>query len=70
MIVKKERSNSKGVFFISFGLSDKEFSVIRDDKGIKEQSFKFSGMEEGKQRDVVEARGLHSNEDRVFGVKV
>ena len=69
MIVKKERSNGKGIFFISFGLSNKEFSVIRDNKGIKEQGFKFSIMEEGKQRDVVEARGLHSNEDRVFGVR-
>ncbi|GEM_PF-5808944 len=58
MIVKKERSNGKGIFFISFGLSDGEFSVIRDEEGIKEQSFKFSSMEEGKQRDVVKARGF------------
>jgi len=54
MIVKKERSNGKGIFFISFGLSDREFSVIRDEKRIKEEGFKVSGREGGKQRDVPE----------------
>jgi len=60
----EELSNSKGVFFIGLGFTQREFSEIRDKKGINDNSVNFFGREERKEIDMVAASGFHASHDR------
>jgi hypothetical protein len=60
----EELSNSEGVFFIGLGFTQREFSEIRDKKGINHNSVNFFGREEGKEIDMVAASGFHASHDR------
>lgn len=68
---EKEFSYSKGVFFIGFSFSQREFSEIGDKKWVNNEDINTFVREEGKEIDMVATSGFHSshNTGEVFTVR-
>jgi hypothetical protein len=71
-----ELSNCKGVFFISFGLSQKQLGKIRDENRINNNSINSFRTEERKEIDMITTSRFHCSKNfrrvfanRIYGLK-
>lgn len=61
---KEEPSDSKGIFLIGFGFSQRELNEVGDKKGVNDDGIDTFGNKEGVKIDVVAAGGLHGSNNR------
>ncbi len=68
---KKESGNSKGVFLIGLGFTQRQLCEIRDQKGIDDNGVNLFGGQERKEIDMIAACGFHACHDsrEVFAVR-
>ena len=71
LVDEDEPGDSKGVFLIGLGLTQRQFGKIRDQQRINDNSINLFGGQEGKKIDMVAACGFHSSHDsrEVFTVR-
>jgi hypothetical protein len=63
LVDEDELGDGEGVFLIGFGLTQRQFSEIRDQKGINDNGINLFGGQKGKEIDMVAACGFHSGHD-------
>lgn len=63
LVDEDEAGDSEGVFLIGFGLTQRQFSEIRDQQRINDNGINLFGGQEGKKIDMVAACGFHSGHD-------
>jgi hypothetical protein len=64
LVNEKETSDCKGVFLVGLSFSKRQLCKIGDQERIKDHRVDLFGAEEGKEIDMVAARGLHSGAHR------
>lgn len=71
LVDEDEAGDSEGVFLIGFGLTQRQFSEIRDQQRINDNGINLFGGQEGKKIDMVAACGFHAchNSREVFTVR-
>ena len=71
LVDEDEPGDSKGVFLIGLGLTQRQLGKIRDQQRINDNGINLFGGQEGKKIDMVAACGFHSGHDsrEVFTVR-